>query len=216
MIVIGTRSASELTHNSLILLVFNQYELRESGLGEMMKELSSHTRTFLALCLPAAIIACSPLADEPEQTLTSDQVLQTEFESKAATSDAQIVPIDIADGRSTLVFGRDVEWSPGGITPPTHVFGTQVRGSRYTDAGSRRFPLIMNEQSAEFIQERFGRDVFNEPSWNHYNDAVEFGFGGQENVDPFENIGHFFREADLAFINLETPLSDTARQLVLS
>jgi poly-gamma-glutamate synthesis protein (capsule biosynthesis protein) len=178
----------------------------------MMKEFSNYSNGLVALLLSTAIVACSPAADEPAQEPSSDQTVHADVETAAVSPDASTDSQEVSDGKSTLVFGGDVEWSPRGIIPPTHVFGTQVLGSRYTDAGSRRFPLIMNEQSAEFMQERFGRDVYTEASWNHYNDAAEFGFGGQEDVDPFENIADFFRDADLAFINRETPLSDTARQ----
>lgn len=111
---------------------------------------------------------------------------------------------------ATILFGGDVVWSLG-LEAPKYVFGVQNPESRTTDSGSRRLPFIQTNRTLEIMQSRFDRNVEDEKDWKHYRDAAEFGFGGDPKVNPFKHLREFFRDSDFSFVNLETPLSDTAR-----
>ncbi len=124
----------------------------------------------------------------------------------AATSDAQVV---------TLVAGGDIEWSrttkaPGLIFDPPQAFGQRAAQE---EGAWRRVPYVITAESKPYLEEKLGRAL--ETPTSHHIRAIHYGldFESPEELAqyPLRNVAPTLREADIAFANLETPLSDRAR-----
>jgi poly-gamma-glutamate synthesis protein (capsule biosynthesis protein) len=109
----------------------------------------------------------------------------------------------------TLVAAGDVEWSR--VTkPPQVAFDSE---QRWREDGWMRVPYILTDESRPFLEDKLGKKF--ETPRSHHIISIHYGleFDSPEDMAryPFRNIAPVLREADVAFANLETPLSDRAR-----
>lgn len=107
----------------------------------------------------------------------------------------------------TFVAGGDVEWSrvvkPPGIT----------KGPRQD--GWLRVPYVIDPSRTAAIEAKLERAL--ESSTAHHRVAIRYGLEFESPQEmaryPFLKVASVFRDADIAFVNLETPLSDRARYI---
>lgn len=106
-----------------------------------------------------------------------------------------------------LIAGGDIEWSR--ITKAPDVYHDPAEQE---EGGWIEVPYLNNERSREYL-ESTGRTL--ETPESHHIRAIHYGLEFDSPVEmaryPFQNIASVLREADVAFANLETPLSDRAR-----
>jgi poly-gamma-glutamate synthesis protein (capsule biosynthesis protein) len=104
----------------------------------------------------------------------------------------------------TLVAGGDIEWSRITKAPAT------ATGPR--EDGWLAVPYLIHPARTVELEERLGRSL---GRGGHHTRAYHYGleFDSLEEMarHPFQKIAGVFRDADIAFANLETPLSDSAR-----
>jgi poly-gamma-glutamate synthesis protein (capsule biosynthesis protein) len=109
----------------------------------------------------------------------------------------------------TLIAAGDVEWSR--VTkPPQVAFDSE---ERWREDGWMRVPYILTAESQPYLEEKLGKK-FETPESHHIlaiHYGLEFDTPGEMARYPFRNIAPILREADVAFANLETPLSDRGR-----
>lgn len=113
----------------------------------------------------------------------------------------------------TLLAGGDVEWSRN-INAPKYYFGAKDQSKKIREDGWRKLPLLANEQSKNLLINSYGVDP-NAPNKHHIKSiplGLKFNSVKEENDYPFFGINKVLKEADFTFLNLETPISDTARQ----
>ncbi len=107
----------------------------------------------------------------------------------------------------TLVVGGDIEWS--------RITKGPEAGSAPAQDGWLRVPYVVIPDRRSAIEEALGRPL--ETSTSHHLRAFHYGleFDSLEQMAryPFLEIAPVFRDADIAFANLETPLSDRARYI---
>lgn len=108
----------------------------------------------------------------------------------------------------TVVLGGDVEWSRETKAPDVYWDPPQET----EDGGWHRIPHINSPEGRAYLESR-GR-VLETPETHHVH-AIHYGLEFDSSVNearyPFRLIGAVLREADVAFLNLETPLSDGGR-----
>lgn len=124
------------------------------------------------------------------------------------TAGAQVAQ---ADSTMTLLVGGDVQWSLY-LRPPTVLFTTpdpkdeDWRAVPYLNQGASKAAWQSLQASSEKSESK--------------HKSIEYGlhFGSErESVDyPLKKLAPLFHTADLVFLNLETPLSDTAQMAGLS
>lgn len=124
----------------------------------------------------------------------------------------------------TLIAGGDIDWSP--IVKAMRIYYDRkaknwwerawnygIRKLRMGEGRWMRVPYVATPQSKTHIEKQFGRKL--DTPKRHYNKAIKYGlkFSTVEDRDryPFQKIRPVLQEADIAFANLETPLSDNAR-----
>ncbi len=109
----------------------------------------------------------------------------------------------------TLIAGGDIEWSRNTNAPRIYFDAPKER----RDDGWRRVPYVASPQSKAYLEEKLDREL--ETPESHHVRAIPYGLefkSAEEMVRyPFRNIAPMLRKADIAFANLETPLSDRAR-----
>lgn len=135
-----------------------------------------------------------------------------------------VVPQFVAAQQITLVAGGDIEWSCIVKAPEIYYDGKRrnrwesrwYRVTRKVGIGKRdwiRVPYLATAQSKAHIEEQFNRKI--ETSYSYLSGAIQYDlkFSTSEERDryPFQKIRPVLLEADIAFANLETPLSDHAR-----
>lgn len=107
-----------------------------------------------------------------------------------------------------LIAGGDIEWSRTTKAPDIY-----EHPPRREDAEWRQIPYLNMEQQRQYLRDEEGRTL--ETPESHHIRAIHYGLefdSGQEMArHPFQLIAPTLREADIAFANLETPLSDDAR-----
>lgn len=107
----------------------------------------------------------------------------------------------------SLVAGGDVEWSREVKAPD--VFWHSESGD---DAEWRGVPLQNRAETRGLVGRERGR-VYDRDA--HHSIAIEYGLEFPDGTEmaryPWREIRPVFREADVAFVNLESPLSDDAR-----
>lgn len=112
------------------------------------------------------------------------------------------------DQNIMLIAGGDIEWSRNTKAPGIYFDAPKKR----RDDGWRRVPYIASPQSKAYL-ESLGREL--ETPESHHVRAIQYDLefeSAEEMVRyPFRKIAPILREADIAFANLETPLSDGAR-----
>jgi poly-gamma-glutamate synthesis protein (capsule biosynthesis protein) len=109
----------------------------------------------------------------------------------------------------TLVAGGDIEWSR--ITKaPQIAYDTD---NRQREDGWIRVPHVITAESKPYLEEKLGRAL--ETPESHHIRAIHYGLEfetlGEMARYPLQKVAPILREADIAFANLETPLSDKAR-----
>jgi poly-gamma-glutamate synthesis protein (capsule biosynthesis protein) len=124
----------------------------------------------------------------------------------------------------TLIAGGDVEWSRVVKAPEIYFHGKKRNKwelSRYgvtikiefRKRDFRPVPYLATPQSKFHLENKFDSKL--ETSKNHHIDAIQYGleFSSLEEsmYYPFKKIRPVLLEADIAFANLETPLSDHSR-----
>ncbi len=117
-----------------------------------------------------------------------------------------------SDGPVTILAAGDVEWSRR-VRAPEYYAGSEDIGSIFRDDGWRRLPFVASEESRSFIESEYGRAP--ETAESHHLTALQFGleFDDERERDryPFAKVADTLRAADIAFLNLETPLSENGR-----
>lgn len=120
----------------------------------------------------------------------------------------------LADGSAVsgqelvLIAGGDIEWSRTTKAPDIYAHPpTEEEGDW------RRIPYLNLPDQRRYLEEEVGRTL--ETPESHHVRAIHYGLdfdSGEEMArHPFRLIAPTLREADIAFANLETPLSDNAR-----
>jgi len=123
----------------------------------------------------------------------------------------------------TLIAGGDVEWSRVVKAPEFYYGDKRNKWERiwYKVANKmgimkkdwRRVPYLATRQSKAYLEEKFNRKL--ETSKSHHIKAIQYNleFSSLEECMcyPFQKIRPVLLEADIAFANLETPLSDHSR-----
>ena len=124
------------------------------------------------------------------------------------TLTAGILAPSILAQEITLVAAGDVEWSRR-VKPPDVFTDPPTRG----EDDWMPVPYLNNRRNREFLE---GEGFELETPESHHIRAIQYGldFDSPEAMAryPFERLAPLFREADIAFVNLETPLSDRGRQ----
>jgi poly-gamma-glutamate synthesis protein (capsule biosynthesis protein) len=130
----------------------------------------------------------------------------------------------VAAEHVTLIAGGDVEWSRV-VKSPDIYYQTKKR-NRWERLWYRvtrkmginegdwiRVPYLASPQSKEYLENEFNCKL--ETSKSHHINAIKYAleFSSIEEgmYYPFQQIRPILLEADIAFVNLETPLSDYAR-----
>jgi len=114
----------------------------------------------------------------------------------------------------TLIAGGDVEWSRM-INKPKYYYDSKSSVDKMRKDGWRRLSFIASEESKSYMINTYGVDT-DSPKKHHIKSIplnLEFTTIEEEYAYPFLKIAPILKKADIAFINLETPLSDTARQI---
>ena len=115
---------------------------------------------------------------------------------------------DIDAQQVTLIAGGDIEWSRVTKAPDIYLDNPDPAEGEWTSV-----PYLNNAQSRSYLEKTFSREL--ETPESHHIRAIQYGleFESEEEMAyyPFRNIAPVLREADIAFANLETPLSDRAR-----
>lgn len=108
----------------------------------------------------------------------------------------------------TLVAGGDVEWSRITYQPDVYYDNPEPAGGEW-----RRVPYLNSADTRAFIGETYTRIV--EDSSSHHLRSIHYDLSFDSDQEmarhPFQRIAPLLREASIAFVNLETPLSDSAR-----
>ncbi len=109
----------------------------------------------------------------------------------------------------TLVAAGDIEWSR--IVRRPELF---MQPQRPEVGGWRRVPYLNGPEQRVYLESE-GRAL--ETAQSHHVRAIQYGleFDSVEEMSryPFRSMVPLLREADIAFANLETPLSDRAGQI---
>jgi len=124
------------------------------------------------------------------------------------------ISISLSAQEITLIAGGDVEWSRM-INKPKYYYGTKNQTKKIREDGWRRLSFIATDQSKSYMIDTHGIDP-DSPEKHHIKSIplnLEFTTIEEEYAYPFLKIAPILKKADIAFINLETPLSDTARQI---
>ncbi len=112
----------------------------------------------------------------------------------------------------TLIAGGDIVWTQR-VAKPSYYFGVEDKKSRKSNDGWRSIPYVAVPERLEFLRKRFKRNF--ESKRTHFRRAIEYDLSFANEAarlnHPFQKIGHVFKQADIAFVNLETPLSDSGR-----
>ncbi|VAW10375.1 Capsule biosynthesis protein capA [hydrothermal vent metagenome] len=114
----------------------------------------------------------------------------------------------------TLIAGGDVEWSRM-INKPKYYYDSDKASEKMRKDGWRRLSFIASDESKSHMINTYGVDP-DSPKKHHIKSIplnLEFSTVEEEYAHPFLKIAPILKKADIAFINLETPLSDTARQI---
>jgi len=117
------------------------------------------------------------------------------------------MPSSGAGQEVSLVAGGDIEWSRFTKAPDIY-----LDPAARPEGGWMQVPYLNGETERRYL-EGTGR-VLETPRTHHIAAIrydLTFSSGEDEARYPFRNIAPLLREADIAFANLETPLSDKAR-----
>lgn len=134
------------------------------------------------------------------------------------------LPQSVESSEITLIAGGDVAWCLVVKAPEIYYDGKKrnkweriyYRVARKMGIGKRdwiRMPYLATPQSKNYIEKKFNRKL--ETPNSHHINAIQYGlkFNSLEEkmVYPFQKIRPVLLEADIAFVNLEAPLSDHSR-----
>lgn len=120
---------------------------------------------------------------------------------------ATVAALPLPAQQITLVAGGDIEWSR--IVKPPDVY---LDPPRREEGDWMQVPYLNNDTNRRFLG---GEGYTLETTESHHVRAIQYGldFDSPEDMAryPLERIAPVLRSADIAFANLETPLSDRAR-----
>jgi poly-gamma-glutamate capsule biosynthesis protein CapA/YwtB (metallophosphatase superfamily) len=106
----------------------------------------------------------------------------------------------------TLVAGGDIEWSRA-VKPPDIYFDRERQRGEWLPV-----PYINMPENVAYLS---SRGVAIDTTQGHHKTSIQYGLTfrskEEEARHPLQRIAPVLREADIAFANLETPLSDRAR-----
>ncbi len=121
-------------------------------------------------------------------------------------------PAPNGDGIVSIIAAGDVEWS-GRVRDPEYYVGIADTKSLMREDGWRRLSFVANDESKAFVEREYGRIL--ETDSSHHNAAKQYGMTFEDDRDgndyPFSQVTEVLRSADIAFLNLETPLSENGR-----
>ncbi len=115
----------------------------------------------------------------------------------------------------TIIAGGDVEWSRATKAPAIYY---DAEGSPRAVAGLRedgwiRVPYLATPESRAYLEAELGLEV--EAADSHHLQAIRYDLVFTDSLEmaryPFGELRDLLSGADIAFANLETPLSDGAR-----
>ncbi len=116
-------------------------------------------------------------------------------------------PAALGGQEITLIAGGDIEWSRATKAPDVFLHPQEREEGAWL-----RIPHLNRPESRRYLEAQ-GRTL--ETPESHHIRAIHYGLGFDSPVEmarhPFRNIAPTLREADIAFANLETPLSDDGR-----
>ncbi len=121
-------------------------------------------------------------------------------------------PIEVNSNIVTLVAGGDVAWTQR-VRKPSYYFGTEDRKTRFSNDGWRSIPYVADRKKLGFLEKKFQRSF--ETERTHFHSAIQYELAFPNEAArlsyPFQKIKKTLKRSDIAFINLETPLSDEGR-----
>ena len=114
----------------------------------------------------------------------------------------------------TIIATGDIEWSR--VTKAPGIFFDapgRARGSSRRADGWIRVPYVSTPETRQYLETVL--DTILETPESHHIRAIHYGLAFESAEEmahyPFHNVLELLRGADIAFANLETPLSDDAR-----
>lgn len=114
----------------------------------------------------------------------------------------------------TLLTGGDVVWCRE-VKAPNIYFGIKNQKNLMREDGWRRHPFIATPETRKYLDIKF--DIKLETPKSHHIASIiydiKYNSIEEENQYPFKAIRDVLSNADLTFVNLETPLTDTARYI---
>jgi poly-gamma-glutamate capsule biosynthesis protein CapA/YwtB (metallophosphatase superfamily) len=106
----------------------------------------------------------------------------------------------------TLIAGGDIEWSRA-VKPPDIYFDRERQRGEWLPV-----PYINMPENVAYLS---SRGVAIDTMQGHHKTSIQYGLTFRSKEEearyPLERVAPVLREADIAFANLETPLSDRAR-----
>jgi poly-gamma-glutamate synthesis protein (capsule biosynthesis protein) len=113
----------------------------------------------------------------------------------------------------TLLGGGDVNWCLKTVEPGIIRNRSTLAHIKYGGTAVR-LPFINNPHSRSYLEKRYNKKTLEDPM-SHWNIAIHYHLSfhsdKQKERYPFKKIVSTLRKANICFINLETPLSDSAR-----
>lgn len=111
-----------------------------------------------------------------------------------------------------LIAGGDVVWTQR-VRLPEYYFGVQDKTEILRKDGWRRLPFVATPQAKTYLEDKYQRPF--ETDKAHFKTAIQFDISFKNDqlrlAYPFTKIGQTLQSADIAFVNLETPLSNDGR-----
>lgn len=143
-----------------------------------------------------------------------ETVVQTLLATGCAA--AALAPGPLSGQQITLVAVGDIEWSRA-TKPPSIFYDAPPSGRSnilwHREDGWIRVPYAATPDSRGWLETALDTTLITEDAHHlrahHY--GLSFDDGQEEARHPFLGAADFLRDADIAFGNLETPLSDDAR-----
>jgi len=124
-----------------------------------------------------------------------------------------LINIDSMAQEVTLIAGGDVEWSRI-IRQPEYYYGSKNQSKKIREDGWRRISYLATPESKAYVEKTYNLEPDAVTKHHMTSIPLELTFNSDEERDryPFQKIKSTLEDADFAYFNLETPLSDKARQ----
>jgi len=116
------------------------------------------------------------------------------------------------DNTVKLIAGGDVAWTLR-VRKPGFYFGSEEKQTLKSNDGWRKLPFIATQESLTFLEHKYQRKF--ETDKAHFKTALQYKIDAATEKQflsyPLKNISSLLQKADIAFVNLEMPLSDDGR-----